>query len=92
MFSEKCNHSTAMCWEHVCFHGDREHGERIGRGWEQLPGRGLPATVPGGETTQGWGEAGTVRIQNILLSHFYLHIDIHIKTFYLASMALWLFA
>lgn len=61
-------HSTAMCWEHVCFHGDREHGEGIGRGWDQLPGRGLPATVPGGEATQGWGEAGTVGIQNILLS------------------------
>lgn len=85
MFSEKCNHTTAMWWEHVCFHGDREYGERIGRGWDQFPGRGLPATVPGGEATQGWREAGTVGIQNILLSMFiYKHI--------IATIPLWLSA
>jgi len=64
--SEKCNHCTAMCSEHVCFHGDRQHGEGIGRGGVQLPRRGLPATVPGGEATQRWGEKGTVGVQNIL--------------------------
>lgn len=59
---------------HVCFHGDREHGEGIGRGGDQLPGRGLPATVPGGEAAQGRGEAGTTGIQNILLSHVGLYM------------------
>lgn len=67
-----------MC-ENVCFHGDREHGERIGRGWDQLPGRGVPATEPGGETTQGRGEAGTAGIQNILLSRFVLFCFILFK-------------
>lgn len=74
MFSEKW-------WEHICSHGDREHGEGIGWGWDQLPGRGLPATVPGGEAAQGWGEAGTVGIQNILYhvcpEHFNLPLSLY---------------
>lgn len=65
LFSGKCSHSLVMCLR-VCFYGNREHGEGIGWGWEQFLGRGLPATVSGGETTQGRGEKGAVGIQNIL--------------------------